>query len=70
MGYWDNSKSFTGDLTWGDIPADILGDALDKINEAFKRDIGRSVTIGELKAGLGFVTLQESDDVTWDDVSA
>jgi hypothetical protein len=42
MGYWaqrhdGDSFAVDSDLIWGDAPADIMGDALDKIIEVFKR---------------------------------
>lgn len=57
MGWWNQSTegaSFAGELTWGDGPADILGDALAKIDDEFMREWGRTPTADELKAGLLF----------------
>lgn len=60
MGYWNATTEGaslaledTG-MYWGDTPADILGDAVDAINQAFKTDLGKSVTLEELQAGLLF----------------
>lgn len=66
MGYWntDNSGvSFTGDgeMLWGDSPADALDDALLKIAAAFKEDVGRYPTAGEIRAGLEFSLLGKKD---------
>jgi hypothetical protein len=64
MGYWNavgpNSDLFghakpeevTG--VWGDTPADIIGDALDAIVEAFQEDLGRMPTKEEIANGLMF----------------
>lgn len=72
MGYWkmqgSNSILFrevapeevTG--IWGDVPADIIGEAVDKIIEAFQEDLGRIPTKTELKNGLLF-TIQAMDEL-------
>ena len=59
MGYWETSKegaSFQVDskMIWGDQPADILDEALDKIVKVFKSDVGRPPTKTELVAGFKF----------------
>lgn len=60
MGYWRQTEDGhsmameeTG-LIWGDQPADIMFDALDKIIAVFKRDVERLPTEDEVKAGLLF----------------
>lgn len=64
MGYWkmENDKALilpdsteekaTG--TWGDYPADIMGNAIDKIIEVFVEEVGQQPTKLELVAGLMF----------------
>lgn len=62
MGYWTtdangNSGVFDdieGDLVWGDQPADIVDDALDKVLATFVHDMGRLPTQAEIIAGLKF----------------
>lgn len=57
MGYWHSNEeghSFTGELTWGDAPADVLDDAVDEIIKIFERDVGRKPTKTELIAGMKF----------------
>ena len=41
---------------WGDEPADIVGDALQRIKAAFIKDLGRLPSRGELLAGITFST--------------
>ena len=60
MGYWSQDKKGcslqlkdTG-LVWGDAPADIMGEALERIIQVFKRDLGHMPTKAEIKAGLLF----------------
>jgi hypothetical protein len=43
-----------GPLTWGDIPADIIDNALDEIEKEFQRAWDRQATAEEIKAGLLF----------------
>jgi hypothetical protein len=59
MGWWSTNKkghsfSGSGEMVWGDGPADLMGDALEKIIEEFVSDWGRPPTIDELHAGLDF----------------
>lgn len=57
MGYWRSNEeghSFTGNLTWGDHPADIFDEAIDRVILAFKEDVGRKPTKAELMAGFKF----------------
>lgn len=61
MGYWNQNEqgeSFAtpeqGEMVWGDQPADVMDDALDKIVEVFQRDTGRKPTKREVRAGLLF----------------
>lgn len=58
MGYWTQDRagrSFAkGNGLWGDGPADAFDEALDKIVEDFKRDIGRLPSLNEIRAGLEF----------------
>jgi hypothetical protein len=59
MGWWKQSeqgRSFEEEssLIWGDIPADIMSDAIDRINAAFTREWGRLPTEPELIAGVRF----------------
>ena len=39
---------------WGDVPADILGNAVDEIVAQFQEDLGRRPTKAELRDGLDF----------------
>lgn len=61
MGWWSISDSDGGisaektELYNGDGPADILGDALDKVIIEYKRDIGREPYKQELVAAFNFV---------------
>lgn len=73
MGFWDTTRqghSFAYDGTgiWGDSPADAMDDALEQINATFKREAGRSPTLGEIRAGLEFSLLKGRDDQTYDEV--
>lgn len=86
MGYWEqdsSGNSFTGDghTLWGDHPADIMDDAVDKIVVAFTEHIGRPPTVGEIKSGLLFALgglkyadddvlhTRENDDAVFDNLS-
>ena len=57
MGYWhsnDQGHSFTGELTWGDAPADVMDEAILEIIQVFEHDVGRKPTKTELIAGMKF----------------
>jgi hypothetical protein len=59
MGWWKqdedgNSFCLDSDMIWGDTPADIMDDAIEKIVAAFLAEGGRKPTAAELKAGLLF----------------
>lgn len=60
MGYWSQDRSGTSfavddlHMTWGDAPADIMGDALERIVGCFEGDLGRKPTQNEILAGLRF----------------
>lgn len=58
MGWWaanEAGDSFQdGGLVWGDVPADIMGNALEEIDKAFQESWGRKPTLTELIAGLKF----------------
>ncbi|BBX30480.1 hypothetical protein B7435_16735 [Mycolicibacterium peregrinum] len=59
MGWWNTTAegdSFAVDsaLVWGDGPADLMGDALQKIIEEFGEAWDRPPTMEELTAGLRF----------------
>lgn len=60
MGWWNakaNGASLQSDDTgilWGDGPADLMGDAVDRIVEEFERCVERRPTKVELRAGLEF----------------
>jgi hypothetical protein len=59
MGWWEqdeegNSFALGSGLMWGDGPADIMGDAIDRIVDEFMEAAGRRPTVTELKAGLLF----------------
>jgi hypothetical protein len=60
MGWWragrDGSSLHAEEtgLVWGDGPADILDDAIDRIVAEFQRDYGRKPSRDELEAGLKF----------------
>ena len=45
----------SNELYNGDIPADIMGYALDKISKEYKRALGRTPTREELQAVFNFV---------------
>lgn len=73
MGYWksnEDGSSFAIDseLIWGDAPADIMDDAIEKIIESFKKDLGRLPTLEELKSGLLFSadTILSESQAEWD----
>jgi hypothetical protein len=59
MGWWGASEEGhslqpDSEIMWGDAPADILDNALDEIDKAFKSEVGRLPTQTELKSGLLF----------------
>jgi hypothetical protein len=60
MGWWRAGKDGSSlhaeetGLVWGDGPADIMDDAIEKIVAEFLRDYGRKPTQDELIAGLLF----------------
>ena len=59
MGYWEqdeegHSFALGSGMIWGDPPADRFSDAIDDVREAFRNDVRREPTIGEIKAGLLF----------------
>jgi hypothetical protein len=65
MGYWTGSVvgDITGEgLVWGDQPADIVDDAVERAIEVFTEDIGRKPTKKELREGLEFY-LRIRDDL-------
>jgi len=49
MGWWEGNRG-----TGGDTPADIIGSAFKKINQAYKEDWDRNVTLGELADAIEF----------------
>lgn len=60
MGWWNADEEGhslimeeTG-MVWGDKPADIMSDALEKIYEEFREFVGRNPTESELIGGLRF----------------
>lgn len=65
MGYW--TGTVIGDtagkgLVWGDQPADIIDDAVERAINVFQEDIGRLPTKEELREGLEFY-LRVRDDL-------
>lgn len=50
MGWWA-----AGEGVWGDEPADVLDDALDKIVAQFRTEWKRDPTYAELEYGVRFV---------------
>jgi hypothetical protein len=65
MGYW--TGTVVGDientgLVWGDQPADIVDDAIERAVLVFTEDIGRKPTKAELREGLEFY-LRIRDDL-------
>lgn len=53
MGYWSNGYDKQGrEMVWGDTPADIVDDALDRIITTFIQEFGRKPTKTEIKRGL------------------
>lgn len=59
MGYWEsasNGASFAQDsnLIWGDAPADVMDDAIERVVGVFLEDLGRVPKIDEIRAGLEF----------------
>lgn len=59
MGYWHASPeghSFadSSPLVWGDSPADVMDNAVEKIIAAFQRDLGREPSKPEMISGLLF----------------
>lgn len=68
MGWWNASPEGyslqlepTG-LLWGDGPADIMDDALNRIGSQFREQFGRGPSAGELMAGLKFSLANENYD--------
>lgn len=53
MGWWD-LKRVREPETWGDEPADIMADAIEKICKVYKTDWDRLPTEYELEEGLRF----------------
>jgi hypothetical protein len=65
MGYW--TGTVIGDLegkglVWGDQPADIVDDAIERAINVFEDDLGRKPTKAELREGLEFY-LRVRDDL-------
>lgn len=65
MGYW--TGTVVGDLegkglVWGDQPADIVDDAIERAINVFQEDVGRLPTKEELREGLEFY-LRVRDDL-------
>jgi hypothetical protein len=65
MGYW--TGTVIGDLegkglVWGDQPADIVDDAIERAINVFEEDLGRKPTKAELREGLEFY-LRVRDDL-------
>jgi hypothetical protein len=58
MGWWDadeKGNSFAqGGLTWGDGPADVIDEALERIDTLFEQAWQRKPTLAEVQAGLMF----------------
>lgn len=61
MGWWSTDRSGHSfrdnegvDMVWGDTVADIIGEALDQIDEEFVLEWGRPATKDELIAGIRF----------------
>lgn len=62
MGYWstnEQGRSFTEadngeELVWGDQPADVLDEAIQKIKALFLHDVGRLPSVAEMRAGVEF----------------
>lgn len=68
MGWWHQDtegRSFAAgsNLYWGDGPADIVDQALDRIRAQFREDLGREPTIREIRAGLEFTLRALEDDL-------
>jgi hypothetical protein len=54
MGYWPQGEQDGQELVWGDVPADILGEALHRVIWAFMHDMGRVPSAAEIQAGIEF----------------
>lgn len=54
MGYWAIKTKNQKEDIWGDEPADILDEAIDKIFEVFREDQDRIPTKYEMLEGLRF----------------
>jgi len=61
MGWWGTNEAgqvilpvADSEMVWGDEPADKFDEALDLIDRAFLREVGRKPTMAEVKAGLLF----------------
>ena len=66
MGYWSNGPDSKGEeMIWGDEPADIMGDALDKIITVFIKYWDRMPTEEEIMRGLKFSVAGALEDY-WD----
>ena len=57
MGYWESKNGVIGD-----IPADAMGDALDKIESDYSKSLGRKPTENEVKDILSFVMTPRIED--------
>lgn len=67
MGWWeqdDDGHSFAlgSGMYWGDGPADIMDDAIERIVDEFVGQGGRGPTVAEVKAGLLFSLSAYPDD--------
>lgn len=59
MGWWETNKNGNSfimdtDMVWGDRPADVMDNAIEKIVKIFEDEVGRKPTLDELNAGFRF----------------
>ena len=60
MGYWNSGKDGSSlhlektGLIWGDRPADVIDESLERIYALFIEDVGRAPTADEIRSGLEF----------------
>lgn len=71
MGYWSQNEqgaSFADaengeDMIWGDQPADVVDDALNRIVAVFMQDVGRVPSVSEVRAGIEFSLARLDEDL-------
>jgi hypothetical protein len=59
MGWWEQGS----DIVIGDEPADIVGEMMEKLVDAYKQDLHRKPTVREIEANLMFVLGAHLDEL-------